>query len=218
MAFWSIPKLVKLVRYVTAPIVILIGGSSGTGKTRAATELARRHQASLLLADDLRLALQREIPVSENPALHFFADGADYLSRLKATEIRDGLVGVATVVSHALEIVVAHHLHVKLPIVIEGDGILPSLAAASSFAGREASGRVRGVFLDETDPGQILANSLQRGRGAERARPGEENRFAESSALFGSWIATEAERLHLPVIESRPWETLVDRAEASLFS
>jgi 2-phosphoglycerate kinase len=201
---------------VNSPIVILIGGSSGTGKTQTATELARRHHATLLLADDLRLALQREISASQNPALHFF-ESDNYLSRLSATEIRDGLIGVATVISHALEIVVAHHLHTELPVVIEGDGILPSLAAASSFAGREASGRVRSVFLIETDPTEIVSNSLKRGRGAESRPPEEQKRLGESSVLFGGWIALEAKRLQLPAISARPWSTLLDRAETAVF-
>lgn len=198
-----------------SPIVILIGGSSGTGKTQTATELARRHEASLLLADDVRLALQRETGPTDHPELHFFVARPYYLSQLEALEIRNGLIGVGKVVSHALEIVIAHHLHTKLPVVIEGDGILPSLGAQASFVGREAAGAIRSVFLVESYPQEMLSNSLKRGRGMEARSAQEQTRHSESSVLYGNWLAVEARRLGLPVIDSRPWETLLERTEAA---
>lgn len=168
-----------------------------------------------MLVDDLRLALQRETTADTKPPLHFFLTHEDYLTGLTAKQIRDGLIGVAEIVSHALEVVIAHHLHAELPVVIEGDGILPKLAAQTSFVGRESAGKVRSVFLVETDPEQLLSNAVVRGRGIEERSPAERRLHAESSALYGDWLALEARRLGLPVIESRPWETLLDRTQAA---
>jgi len=49
--------------------VLLIGGSSGVGKTVAARELANYLSLSLLLLDDVRLALQQATSSETNPAL-----------------------------------------------------------------------------------------------------------------------------------------------------
>ncbi len=74
----------------------------------------------------------------------------------------------------------------------------------------------RPFLLAETDPNEIFANSLRRARGIESLGSGEQMLQAESSALFGEWIDSEARRLELPVIPSRPWNTLVDRTEAAV--
>ncbi|HEY3188606.1 MAG TPA: AAA family ATPase, partial [Solirubrobacteraceae bacterium] len=48
-------------------LVLLIGGSSGVGKTTVAPELARRLGAAWLMVDDLRLALRRSgLPIPDS--------------------------------------------------------------------------------------------------------------------------------------------------------
>ncbi len=46
--------------------VLLIGGSSGTGKTNLAKQLGQRFGISWLEVDDLRLALQRSRVIYQN--------------------------------------------------------------------------------------------------------------------------------------------------------
>src|SRR5215207_262494 len=52
--------------------VLLIGGSSGVGKTVVARVLANHLSLSLLMLDDLRLALQQATSSETNPELHVF--------------------------------------------------------------------------------------------------------------------------------------------------
>ena len=52
--------------------VLLIGGSSGVGKTAVSRELAKHLSLSLLLLDDVRLALQQATSNETNPELHVF--------------------------------------------------------------------------------------------------------------------------------------------------
>ena len=54
--------------------VLLIDGSSGTGKATIAQEIARRLSTSLLLVDDVRLALEEATTRAEQPELHAFRD------------------------------------------------------------------------------------------------------------------------------------------------
>ena len=53
--------------------------------------------------------------------------------------------------SPALEVVIEHHVDQRLPVVLEGDGILPDLLARPPVRTRAAGGRVRAVFVVEPD-------------------------------------------------------------------
>ena len=111
----------------------------------------------------------------------------------------------------ALAAVIANHLDTDTPVVIEGDYLVPSLAAATSFSGIPAEGRVASVFLHEPDGAQLVANYA----GREPA-DGEQRQRARVSALFGEWLAAEAARHGVPVIRPRPWSSLERRVSAAL--
>lgn len=189
-------------------LVLLLGGSSGVGKTRLAAELARRLGIGWLSADDIRLVLQRATRGAALPALHAFFDD---LPQLDAAAIATRYRAVAAIVSDALEIVVAHHVATALPVLIEGDTILPALATQRTFAGLAVQSEVRAAFLVEPDPAQLRQNTMDRGRGAE-AMPAEElDAHLGFSWQYGQWLACEAAALNLPVVEARPYPTLLAR-------
>lgn len=199
------------------PLVVLVGGSSATGKTELARQLAREWDGALLLVDDLRLALQRATSVEAHPDLHVFSDPA-FLKRMQPEAVRDGLIAICRALAPALEIVVAHHLHAALPTVIEGDGILPALAAQDSFAGRNAEGRVRAVFLAAASPSALLESAQARGRSLEQLSVEEQHTYAKASYLFGQWLCDEARRCLLPVISSAPFASLPIRVRSALIA
>ena len=96
--------------------------------------------------------------------------------------------------------------------VIEGDFILPALAAQASFAGMASGGRVRGIFLHgRPDEQQLVANYLSREPAA-----GPQVKRAQVSGLHGLWLREEAERHGLPVAPARPWDTVLERLIAAL--
>lgn len=201
--------------------ILLIGGSSATGKTVLARRLAIRLGVSCLLVDDLRLAIQRMTTAEAHPALHLFFDPAtdpprpteDVWARPPET-LSEGLIEVARVMSEAIEIVMDHHIHITAagPIVLEGDGILPELAARRISAGDP----VRAVFLVEQDEQAILANARGRGRGMEGWSEHAQQAQARMSWLYGQRLRHNAEVLGLPVVTSQPWETLEERAVRAL--
>lgn len=110
-------------------IVLLIGGTSSVGKTTAAKRIATVSGATLLHADDIRLALGIDVAGEELLALELFRD-------------------VAVRVSAALESVISHHLAISDRIVIEGVWLTPELAARATYGGVGASRR-RAVFVVE---------------------------------------------------------------------
>ena len=102
--------------------VLLIGGPSGIGKTTVAAQVARRLDVPWLMVDDLRLALMRSgLPIPDNP-------------RAGAFDPEDGLVAVGEAVASAIEVVIENHVDQRIPVVIEGDGILPRCSSATRCA------------------------------------------------------------------------------------
>ncbi len=197
-------------RTLPGPLVTLIGGNSGTGKTTTAREIARASDAALQLIDDLRLFAQRLTAANSHPALHRF-DNPGYLSELSPEEICAGLIALTEVLSPGIEMVVAHHLHVELPIVIEGDGLSPRLASQRSFASRDRDDRVAAVFILELDERVLLRDLTARGRGFASWPPNLQERFVRASSLYGAWIREEARALGLPTVSAQPRASLRER-------
>ncbi len=112
-----------------------------------------------------------------------------------------------------LEAVIANHLEMRTPVVLEGDFIAPALAAQTSLAGLPNDGQVRAVFLHEPDEAQLVANFLQR-----EPAEGLQTTRARVSALYGAWLKQEAERYGLPLVTARPWETVFERVVAAVGS
>lgn len=184
--------------------VLLIAGASGTGKTTAALEIGRRLGVSVLQADELRLALQRVTTGTSHAALHRFLDaGADVWS--DADEYASGLREVAEIVSRAVEPVIEHRT--GLPevgrLVIEGDGLLPSL-----IAHREG---VRAVVVVDGDPATLRERLAERDRGFSTLPTSAQEVSIRGNVLFGEFLAEAAEQWGVPVIEAAPVIGLADR-------
>jgi 2-phosphoglycerate kinase len=195
--------------------VLLLGGSSATGKTRAAELVAARFGVPWLQLDDIRLALQQATTPEHHSDLHYFRSDASVWERPEE-QLVEGLKAVGRITSAAAEAVVAHHLSQNQPVVIEGDGILPRMAAGTHFAGRESAGSVRAIFLVEPREEEVLAAFQARG---PRGDPVDEPTLrtqARVSWLFGQWLQQEALTLGLAVVAARPYERVAARLEKEL--
>ena len=187
--------------------VLLIGGSSGVGKTVVARELAKQRTQSLLLLDDLRLALQEATSSATHPELHVFLKYRREHWRNSESICADWIT-IGKAMLKPLTAIIRHHL--MLPeagaIMIEGDAILPM--AASQFS---KPGNVCTVFIVEENETQLLNNLRSRGRGFNEWGESEQKGFAHASWLYGQWLAREARRSGLPVINAQPTQTLLER-------
>ncbi len=190
--------------------VLLLGGSSGTGKTAVSYRLARYFGVGITEVDDFQVLLECMTTPEQQPVLHFWrthpAPG-----QLSAAEIMEQGLAVGRVMAPGLAAVIANHLETQTPIVLEGDFIHPALAAQTSFAGVPHAGQVRAVFLYEEDEAQLLENFLRR-----EPETGPQTKRAQVSWLYGQWLKAEAERYGLPALPARPWDTLFDRIVAAL--
>jgi 2-phosphoglycerate kinase len=188
--------------------VLLLGGSSGVGKSTVAPEVARRTGAALTQVDDIRLALQAATTPATHPDLHFFlrapGEAKEGVWARPPEELCRGLIRVAGVVSRALEDVVAHHVATRRPLLLEGDGLLPALATQQERWGLPLAGHVRAVFIYEEDEAALLETIAGRGRGYDDKARDEQRAQAHTNWLYGRWLAREAARAGLPAVPARP--------------
>ena len=186
-------------------VVLIIGGASGTGKTKIASRLAHHFAIGYGAIDDFQVLLERMTTPEQQPAIHFWRTHADP-DLLSAEEIMSHGFEVARAMTPGLEAVIADHLGTREPIVLEGDFVTPVLAAQTSFSGELNDGRVRSVFLYEPDEAQIVHNLSEREPGA-----GVQTKRARVSWLQGQWLQRECRQWGLPVLPARPWPTLFER-------
>ncbi|WP_344858298.1 hypothetical protein [Planomonospora alba] len=210
--------------------VLLLGGASGTGKSRVSYPLARRYGVALVELDDIVEALQAVTTPEQQPLLHYWNTHPE-AAHLPPDEIVRLQIATCEALAPAVEAVVANHLETGTPVVIEGDYLLPSLAAElagryGGGAGRTAGapetagapgpqgggdapgghGDVVAAFLHEPDRAQLVENYRRREPGA-----GEQTGRAEVSARYGDWLAARAAEAGVPVVPARPWSTAVRR-------
>lgn len=187
--------------------ILLIGGASGVGKTSLSYPLARHFGVAITEIDDVHQAVLAMTTPAQYPALHFWREHPE-AQELPPHEILTHALAVPYDLEPALEAVIANHLACGPPLIIEGDFIHPSFAARTRFGDQDSNGRVRALFLIETDIAQIEANYAAREGGALQAKR------AQVSALHSEWLKSECQQHSVPALEARPWATLEERARA----
>jgi len=189
--------------------VLLIGGASGVGKSSIAYPLARDHGIPVLEVDDIVCALKAVTTPAEQPEL-FFWDTHPAPHKLSIPAIVAQGRALSAALQPALEAVIGNHLETDMPVVIEGDFILPVVATLDAYAGVPAAGRVGGLFVLEDDPDQIAANYRSREPAA-----GDQAKRAAVSVAWDAWLRAETARLGVPTVNARPWADAVVRAAQS---
>lgn len=198
--------------------ILLIAGSSGTGKTRTAKALAYQLGIECAQLDDFRLLAENISSPSQQPALHVLND-AQLADQLSPEMMCEKLIDVACVMSRAIEPVIAHHIATQQPLIIEGDGLLPDLGIQQHYFNLYVLPKqVRLVLLHETDEQTILRNILGRKRGIDHRPQEMQRKQARAAWLFGEWLRQKAMHHNLPIIKPTPWQTLIDRVLQSLES
>ena len=191
--------------------VLLIGGASGVGKTHVSYPVAQHFGMGITEIDDVQVILECMTTPAQHPELHVFRTDPDAFFRLDEVGKLAHAIRYATVMAEPVEYVIANHLDGGAPVVLEGDVLLPSLAVKPSYDGIPAAGRVRGVLLIEEDEQQIGRTFL--------AREGEPQPVRTRASWRSSeWLRQEADRLGVPTLAARPWESVVERALALLAS
>ena len=122
--------LIASIRATTRPLVVLIGGATGTGKTTLATELAFRLGISHVTSTDmLREAMRAVLPREVVPGLHDHSFRGMVLGRQALSDPRErvlaGFRQQAEQVAVAVRAVVRRAARESTPLVIEGTHLRP---------------------------------------------------------------------------------------------
>ena len=190
--------------------VLLLGGAAGTGKTSVSHSLARHFGVGITEVDDLHNAVMQMTTPEQQPVLHYWTTHPEAYG-WTAERILELHLAVGEVLSPALEAVVADHVAFDNPALLEGDYLLPALAART--ADKFGAGAVHAVFLYEPEETQIIRNFS-----AREPEAGEQTKRARVSWLYGQWLREEAARVNVPALPARPWDTLQGRVLAALGS
>ncbi|HZD97975.1 MAG TPA: AAA family ATPase [Micromonosporaceae bacterium] len=190
--------------------VLLVGGPSGAGKSSLAYPLARELGLPVLEIDDIVCALQAMTTPEQQPELFYWQTHPQALAAAPDEIVRQG-IALTAALEPALAAIVGNHLETDMPVVIEGDFLRPSFTIQRRYADQAAGKRVRGIFVLEDDPSQIVANYA-----AREPNAGNQDARAAVSVAWSRWLAEEAVRHDVPVIASRPWTDLISRACAAL--
>ena len=183
--------------------VLFIGGSSVTGKSSIAYEIARFYGVNVLEADDVHLAVETVTTKEGFPAIHYWDTGVNWKDIGVDGNVK-WLIDVSKEMVPVLKALANRHLEEKLPVIIEGDFIFPEFTL--SFNDPE----VKSIFIYEPDINQIMQNYLSREGGQLQQYR------AEISIAYGKWIADTCRQNNIRVIEARPWDTALSRAIESL--
>jgi 2-phosphoglycerate kinase len=191
--------------------VLLIGGASGSGKTSLSYPLARHFGVALTEADDIHLAVRKMTTPEQRPVLHYFDAHRDEVQTWAPERILEHFLNLCRELEPAYEVVIANHLESGVPLILEGDYLLPALARKESFEGIANNGRVRSLFVLEDDEAQYGANYL-----AREPHETRQDLRARVSWLHSRWLAEEAAAAGGIALPSRPWGTGLERALAAL--
>ncbi len=187
--------------------VLLIGGTSGIGKSSAARALAQRYSVPFLELDDLRIAAQAMVPRDALPALHAFVETPNYRETSSSEALTEKLLSVGRTLWPAIDAVISKHVHLGERVLMEGDALIPEALAPHS---QQA---VATVFLyDDLDT--IKARQMERDRHGKAAETIDAD--AAFSFAYSEEIRKQAEQCGFPVLRASPIETLADRIEALL--
>jgi 2-phosphoglycerate kinase len=178
--------------------VFVVAGPSGVGKSEVSYPLAQYFGVSIVEVDDLFHAIEAATTPDQQPSLHFWQTHPEALESTP-DRILSNHLDTCRAMGPSIAAVIENHIRTAIPVVLDGDYVLPELVAAYRD-------RVKSVFLIEDSPEQIVGNLLSRepDEGIQRKR-------ADVSVLFGQWLRRECSRFGLVSIPVRPWATTVQR-------
>jgi 2-phosphoglycerate kinase len=192
---------------VELPIVILVGGSTGSGKSRVATELAHRLGITRVTSTDfIRQTMRAFFSEEFMPSIHYSSFEAgdsyagDWPERLLSgflDQTRNVLVGVHAALDRAL--------HEGLSMVLEGVHLVPGVLPT----GLEGTVFVQCILAIE-DEEEHARHFWIRDAASEGARPLAKylERF-EDIRRIQTFLVQRAHEVEVPVIENTTLESAV---------
>lgn len=209
-------RYLALVDYLrgSRPIVLLIGGASGTGKSSVATEIAHRLEIARSQSTDLlREVMRMMIPKRLAPVLHRSSyDAWRVLSDDTASgdisddDVVDGYRAQAKLLSVPCEAVIARSLREQSSLIIEGVHVQKSLIETIPA---ESEAVVVFAMLAVLDPAQLRDRFRGRGKQIDKRRAERYLQHFDEIWSLQTHLLSEADRGQVPIIVNNNKEQII---------
>jgi len=203
------------------PLVLLIGGATGTGKSNIATEVAHRlgivrTQSSDMLREVMRMMIpKRLLPVlhtsSFNAGVSLPGTGGnsdDYESQLA-----DGYLTQSELISVPCEAVIQRALREQVSVILEGIHLHPAMLERIEANGSAYVVMVMLAVLERAQLKKRLAHRLQ--EAPERKQSGHLDQFDKIWSLQ-SFLLSEADRSGVPILVNDDKDKVTNAIMATL--
>jgi 2-phosphoglycerate kinase len=193
------------------PLVILIGGATGVGKSTIATQLAARLGIVRVVATDaIREVMRSMLSAELMPTLHTSSFQADLALREPPTRVSDALVvgfrEQTAAVSVGVSALIERAAVESTSIILEGAHIVPGFFETSSFGDRIlAVPFVIGV----RDEHLHMTHLASRGRAISSRPTSRYTRGFENIRRIQSYVLDQAEAHDVPVIDNVSFDTSI---------
>jgi len=191
------------------PLILLVGGTAGCGKSTTATDIANRLEIVRTQSTDmLREVMRMMTPQRLLPGLHTSSfeawkalPGANPERGCNDAQLADGFHAQAELLSVACEGVVQRALRERVSLILEGVHICPTLLEKISGTVSDKA-LVVPVMLAVLDRGELKKRI--RGRGGMAPQRRAERYLGSFDAIWRlqSLLLDEADRAHVPIFEN----------------
>ncbi len=188
------------------PILLLIGGTAGTGKSTIATELANRleivrSQSTDMLREVMRMMIpERLMPVLHKSSFNAWEALPPHEGPMAADQdalLADGYRTQAELVSVALEAVVNRALRERVSLILEGVHVQPAFMQRIPT---DTDAVVVPVMLAVLKPEKLRKRIRGRGKDVPERRAERYMGHFDSVWRLQSYLLSEADRLSVPII------------------
>ena len=205
------------------PIIILLGGVAGSGKSTISSELSHRLQIARSQSTDLlREVLRTIIPESLVPTLH----DSSFLAWKKLPKLAEvdrdqeellisGFVAQAELLSLSLEATIRRALKEQISLILEGVHILPNFTEKISF---ESDPIIVPLMLGVLSPKKLRRRIWNRQQQTPHRRA---QRYLDNfDAIWKqqSFLLSEADRQNVPIIPNIEKERTIRRALGTILA
>jgi len=193
------------------PVILLLGGATGSGKTSLALEVSRRLGIQAVLSTDsirqiMRLVLAPELV----PAIHASSyDAHRVIGRVAPSEdpVIEGFLAQASIVSVGVRAMLDRAVAENTSLILDGVSIVPGLLDLSPYAEKA---HVISLVVATLDVAAFRARFEQRARESRRA-PHRYLENMEAILRIQDYFLELAERYEIPIVDN-------DSADASVLS
>jgi len=189
------------------PLVFLIGGTAGCGKSTIATGLASRLEIARMQSTDmLREVMRTMIPVEVEPILHKSSYSAwqELPQEVLETEDRDNLIyegycRQAEIMSVAIRAVIQRAIHERVSVIVEGVHFHPSMIGNIIDADDAVVVPVMLAILKRT---QLTARLKGRSTDVPQRRAERYLDHFESIWKLQAFLLSESDQASVPIISN----------------